>query len=243
MAVIIFVAVVLGVFFFLGAAKSGGTSGKPTQTTRKPAPKKPTSTATRKPTASTKKPASVARKPVSTTTRKPAPAAKKPAGKEFNPPSEFDFVYHLLMRFASALYARSLSVDISGYARDCDGHKAGEITLTLTSYESIEWRKESLRRDDGSSNKGVYQMFYGPNYRGETIRYQFREPDCYIFGCPEGPFRNEVQEYCPHAYVDFYRHYDNGYFYASIKFSEISDQKVYENGKEFDRWLNVVFGI
>ena len=185
----------------------------------------------------------MARKPVSTTTRKPAPAAKKPAGKEFNPPNEFDFVYHMLMRFASTLYARSLSVDISGYARDCDGHKAGEITLTLTSYESIEWRKESLRRDDGSSNKGLYQMFYGPNYRGETIRYQFREPDCYIFGCPEGPFRNEVQEYCPHAYVDFYRHYDNGYFYASIKFSEISDQKVYENGKEFDRWLNVVFGI
>ena len=243
MAVIIFVAVFIGVFFVLGAAKSGGTSGKPTQTTRKPAPKKPTSTTARKPAATTKKPASVARKPVSTTTRKPAPAAKKPAGKEFHPANEFDFVYHMLMRFASTLYARSLSVDISGYARDCDGHKAGEITLTLTSYESIEWRKESLRRDDGSSNKGLYQMFYGPNYRGETIRYQFREPDCYIFGCPEGPFRNEVQEYCPHAYVDFYRHYDNGYFYASIKFSEISDQKVYENGKEFDRWLNVVFGI
>ena len=169
----------------------------------------------------------------------------QPAGKRFDMPLEFDHIYHLLMQFAATLYdPDEITVGISAYARDYEGHRAGDIRLTLSSVDSLDWRKESLYKSDSSSNKGLYNLFYGSAYHGESvIRYDFHEPDCYIFRCPEGPFRQEVEEYCKHAYVDFYRHYDNGYFCAIIKFRPISSDEVSDNLIEYERYNKVVFGI
>lgn len=166
-------------------------------------------------------------------------------GKPFIVSDTFDMKYQLLMRFAATLFdSDELTVSITAYSRDYESHRAGEIQLTLCSAGSIQWRGKSLLQSDSSSNKGLYNLFYGPAYNGsDAIRYNFREPDCYIFGCPEGPFRQEVAEYCPHAYVAFYRHYPNGMFCATIKFHNIDATEAYDNQKEFERMNKITFGL
>lgn len=177
--------------------------------------------------------------------KKPAACTQsKPAGKRFDTVHEFDFEYGMLMRFAATLYdPDEITVSITAYSRDHEGHRAGDIRLELSCYDSLDWRKQSLYKSDSSSNKGLYNLFYGTAYHDTVIRYDYNEPDCYIFGCPEGPFRQEVEEYCKHAYVDFYRHYPNGMFSAIIKFRPISNDEVYENTVEYERYNKVVFGI
>ena len=101
--------------------------------------------------------------------------SKKPAGtkssaraqgvataKQFNLPHEFDYIYKQLMRFAATLYSpNELTVSIAAYEKAYSGHPAGEITLTLSSTSSLDWRREFLYKEDTSSNKGLYNLFYG----------------------------------------------------------------------------------
>ena len=178
--------------------------------------------------------------------KKPAARTQsKPAAKRFDTNHEFDFEYKQLMRFAATLYdPEDLTVSITAYERDHEGHRAGEIRLTLSCYDSLDWRKQSLYKSDSSSNKGLYNLFYGSAYHEDFgIQYDYHEPDCYIFGCPEDLFRQEVEEYCPHAYVDFYRHYPNGMFCVTIKFRPISSDEVSKNLLEYERMNKVVFGL
>ena len=177
---------------------------------------------------------------------KSTPKSSAPAGKPFVCSHTFDFEYHMLMNFAATLYdSHEITVSISAYARDYEGHHAGDIELQLSAYNSsLAARKKLLYESDSSSNKGLYQLFYGSAcHSDEVIRYSYNEPDCYIFGCPEVYFRQEVEEYCPHAYVDFYRHYQNGYFCATIKFKPISWDQVDENWQEYKRYNKIVFGL
>ena len=184
--------------------------------------------------------------------------SKKPAGtkssaraqgvataKQFNLPHEFDYIYKQLMRFAATLYSpNELTVSIAAYEKAYSGHPAGEITLTLSSTDSLDWRREFLYKEDTSSNKGLYNLFYGEAYRNQTVMlYRFIEPDCYIFGCPEMPFRQEAEEYCAHAYVDFYRRYDSGLINVIIKFRRIPDSQVFENMQEYKRFNHIAYGL
>ena len=174
-----------------------------------------------------------------------ARAQSVPTSKRFNAPYEFDFIYKQLMRFAATLYSpNDLTVSISAYEKAYSGHPAGEITLTLSSTSSLDWRREFLYKEDTSSNKGLYNLFYGEAHRSETVMlYRFIEPNCYIFGCPETSFRQEAEEYCTHAYVDFYRHYDSGLINVIIKFQRIPDDQVFENMQEYQRLNRIAFGL
>ena len=165
--------------------------------------------------------------------------------KRFDVLYKFDFIYKQLMRFAATLYSpNELTVSISAYEKAYSGHPAGEITLTLSSTSSLDWRREFLYKEDTSSNKGLYNLFYGDAHRNETVMlYRFIEPNCYIFGCPEMPFRQEAEEYCAHAYVDFYRRYDSGLINVIIKFQRIPDDQVFENMQEYQRLNRIAFGL
>ena len=168
-----------------------------------------------------------------------------PTSRRFDAPHDFDFIYEMLMRFAATLYSPDeLTISITAYSQSYDAHPAGEITLTLSSTSSLNWRREFLYKEDTSSNKGLYNLFYGNAYRSENVmRYHFNEPDCYIFSCPENLFRQETEKYCAHAYVDFYRRYANGMLTVIIKFRRISDDQVFENTKEYQRYNHVVFSL
>ena len=157
----------------------------------------------------------------------------------------FDFIFEQLMRFSATLYhPEDLTVDITAYERSYENHPAGAVTLRLHTAESLDWRRELLYEEDGSANKWLYELFYGEAYTPKSkIAYHFSEPDCYLFGCPEDVFRREVEKYCPHAYVDFYRRYDNGMRSIVIQFHEIPDDQVFENMEAYQRYLRTTFRL
>jgi len=178
-------------------------------------------------------------------TKSAARAQGVPAGKRFDVPYEFDFIYHQLMRFAATLHdPDDLTVSITAYQRSYEGHPAGEIELRLSTPRPPQARMVTLRKEDTSSNKGLYNLFFdAAYYSGNAICYRFTEPDCYIFGCPEHLFCQEAEEYCAHAYVDFYRQYPNGMLTVVIKFHTLSADKIYDNIDEYRRYNRVVFGL
>ena len=174
-----------------------------------------------------------------------APAQSVSTPKRFDAPYEFDFIYQELMRFAATLHdPDELMVSITAYQRAYDGHPAGEIELRLSTPRSLQARMHILYKDDTSSNKGLYNLFFDSTYySGNAICYRFTEPDCYIFGCPEAHFRQESEKNCAHAYVDFYRQFPNGMLTVIIKFHSLPADEIYDNIGEYRRYNRVVFGL
>ena len=61
-----------------------------------------------------------------------------------------------------------------------------------------------------------------------TMHFSFCEPDCYIYGCPEGPFQDEVSQYAPNGYVNTFKKYPNGDLYIEVKFKEQDEDARYD---------------
>lgn len=144
-----------------------------------------------------------------------------PAPKRFtlNEYYEFDSINQFCLMICAADWPKDFLYTISA---DPDGR----IELHVSG--DIGFFPEMLQRIDPSvaaffCSKDHYSM--SGNYG--TMRFSFHEPGCYIYGCPQGPFQQEVSEYAPSGYVDFFRKYPNGSLQIIVKFREQDEDERY----------------
>ena len=149
--------------------------------------------------------------------RRQAPA---PASRQFRMTNEFEYIFQLMLMICASDYGNDMEIVVNARAN-------GEIDLRTVG--EISYFTHMLREVDPS----VERYFCGPahyslsgNYG--SMRFQFAEPDCYIYGCPQGPFQDEVTEYAPNGYVNAFRKDAAGNLYISVKFRRQSDDDVYQ---------------
>ena len=149
--------------------------------------------------------------------RRQAPA---PAARQFRMTNEFEYIFQLMLMMCASDYGNDMEILVTA-------KKGGQIDLRVVG--NISYFSHMLREVDPS----VERFFCSPaHYSGSSgygsMRFTFNEPDCYIYGCPEGPFQSEVSEYAPNGNVTSFRKDAAGNLSVNVKFSRQSDDEVYQ---------------
>lgn len=133
---------------------------------------------------------------------------------------EFDIINQFCLMICAADWPRDFLYTISA-------QPDGRIELQVSG--SISYFLTMLRDIDPSVAAFFcsQEHYSGGNGYG-TLKFSFREPDCYIYGCPQGPFQQEVSEYAPSGYVDFFKKYPNGSMQIVVKFREQDEDSRYQ---------------
>lgn len=131
--------------------------------------------------------------------RKDKPSNAAP--KEFVPPSDFRSWLEILTRIAA--YSFCSEVLVRAYTSDHDGHRKGEISLTLVE------RNIELRSLLQSGLPDVFRCIYqNPDFRYGVVQQEypcttldFYEPDCYLFTLPKEDFAQWAKKISLRSFV------------------------------------------
>ena len=161
--------------------------------------------------------------------RQPAPA---PTPRRFllDQYYEFDTINQFCLMICAADWPKDFCYTIFA-------EPGGRIDLRVNG--EVSYFREMLRSIDPS----VAAFFCSAeHYNGDSygyLRFSFQEPDCYIYGCSEGPFQNEVTDYAPNGYVNTFKKYPNGNLYIEVKFQEQDEDARYDNFLELKKKCNI----
>jgi len=149
--------------------------------------------------------------------RRQAPA---PAPRQFRMTNEFEYIFQLVLMICASDYGNDMEILVNAKPN-------GQIDLRAMG--DISYFSHMLREVDPS----VERFFCGPahyNVSGGygSMRFAFNEPDCYIYGCPQGPFEDEVTQYAPNGYVSDFRKDAAGNLTIRVKFRRQSDNEVFQ---------------
>ena len=154
-----------------------------------------------------------------------------PAPKQFLLSNTFEYIFQCLLMICASDRAQYITIGI-----DADAH--GKINLVVTG--EISFFPHMLRSIDPSVEKYFCNSnHYSCSGSWGTLRFQFSEPDCYIYGCPEGPFLDEVTEFAPNGYLDFFHKFPNGNMSITVKFHPRDFEQQYEALKKLKEWCNI----
>ena len=159
--------------------------------------------------------------------QQPPPAPKRFVLDQYY---EFDYINQFCLMICAADWPKDFLYAITAKP---DGH----INLHVSG--EISYFREMLRDIDPSvaaffcSAEHYHCDGYG------VLRFSFNEPDCYIYGCPEGPFQDEVTEFAPNGYVNYFKKYPNGNLGIEVKFREQDEDARYDNFLKLKNRCNI----
>lgn len=143
---------------------------------------------------------------------------------------EFDTINQFCLMICAADWPKDFRYTISAQP---DGH------IDLLVGGEISYFPKMLRDID----PGVAKFFCSDeHYHCDgygVLRFSFNEPDCYIYGCPEGPFQDEVSQYAPNGYVNTFKKFPNGNLYIEVKFKEQDEDARYDCFLKLKKLCNI----